>query len=181
MGNTAPEGMSRAQLERFYRETQPAVYNVVYRWVWNAEDAADLTQEAFLRLWRMRGKVSTDTVRPLLFRIALNLASSRRRQKRLWRWVSLEPLRDLLADRPSPEQNLARRQSACSVRECISLLPEKSRQILLLCEFANLHYGDIARALKISPGTVGSRRHRALTQLKRLLEERGYALENTAT
>ena len=85
--------MSEAELEQLYSRLEKPLYNVVFRWVWSAEDAQDIVQEAFVRLWRMRERVEAETVDALVYRIALNLAASRRRSRKIWRWVALDALR----------------------------------------------------------------------------------------
>ena len=60
------------------------MFNVVYRWLWNASDAQEVTQEAFLKVWKARHRVDATTVEPLLYRTALNLASNRRRSARAY-------------------------------------------------------------------------------------------------
>lgn len=64
-------------------------------------------------VWRMRARVDLDTVEPLIYKIALNLAASRRSSSKIWRWVSLEFLRDpVSAHRPADESLAARDECA---------------------------------------------------------------------
>jgi hypothetical protein len=65
------------ELEALYERLEKPVYNVVYRWVWNPEEARDIVQDTFVRLWRMRQRVEMATVEPLVYKIALNLARSK--------------------------------------------------------------------------------------------------------
>src|SRR4051812_20967438 len=87
--------LDHASLEALFVRLEKPVFNVVYRWLWNAEDARDVTQEAFMKLWGARARVDLATVEPLLFRAALNLAATRLRSRKLWRFLTLEPLREL--------------------------------------------------------------------------------------
>jgi RNA polymerase sigma-70 factor (ECF subfamily) len=160
--------MRRTDLEQLYTRLEKPVYNVVYRWVWQAEEAQDIVQEAFVRLWRMRDRVELSTVEPLLFRIALNLAASHARWKRVRRWVSLDALGGTRSASPGADERLSERQDRERAREAVRSLPEELRRVVLLCEYSKLTYDEIGEILSIPPGTVGSRRHRAL----RLLRER---------
>ena len=81
--------------------------NVVFRWVWNMDDVQDVVQDAFVRLWRMRARVDLVTVEPLIYKIALNLAASRRRSKKIWRWVSLDVLCDPVSTKRPADESLA--------------------------------------------------------------------------
>ena len=74
---TAPAEVVEPVMLRTYSVPHGYERNVVYRWVWRAEEAQDIVQEAFVRLWRMRERVDLATVEPLVHRIALNLGAQR--------------------------------------------------------------------------------------------------------
>jgi len=86
--------MRQAELEQLYARLEKPMYNVAFRWMWDADEAQDAVQEAFVRLWRMGDRVQPATSEPLVYRILMNLINSRLRQKRVWRWVTLESLRE---------------------------------------------------------------------------------------
>ena len=157
------------ELEALYERLEKPVYNVVYRWVWNREEARDVVQDAFVRLWRMRKRVEMATVEPLVYKIALNLARSRLRRRRIIRWVGLDAVSATLRDPRDVEGGMARSEDQARVREAVLALPDELRQVILLCEFSDMDYEQIAEALSIPPGTVGSRRNRALRKLRELL------------
>src|SRR5439155_4671991 len=97
--------LDRAMLEQLYVKLEKPMFNVVYRWLWNAADAREVTQEAFLRVWKARERVEVETVEPLLYKTALNLASNRRRAGRVRRFFGLdEAEREPSAERASDEQ-----------------------------------------------------------------------------
>jgi RNA polymerase sigma-70 factor (ECF subfamily) len=164
--------MRERDLGALYGRLEKPVYNVLYRWVWSREEARDLLQETFLRLWKMRRKVVLETVEPLVYRIALNLARSRLRRRRILGWVPLERVAGLLSDGSSLERDLERSEAESRLRAAVLELPEELRQVILLCEFTGMTYEQIGEALSIPAGTVGSRRNRALKHLKVQLERR---------
>ncbi len=149
-------------LEALYRAVERPLYNVVYRWLWNEADAMEVVQEAFLRLWRMRARVDPATARPLVYRIALNQASNRRRRRKV-----AEALR-LSAPLPAPdaESRTATEQTRLAVREAVERLPEKQRRVVVLTELSGLGYQQVAAILNIPVGTVASRRSSAMKTLK---------------
>ena len=167
------EAMREADLEQLYTRLERPLYNVVYRWVWDPDEAQEIVQEAFVRLWRMRGRVKMKTVRPLVYKIALNLASSRKRARKLWRWVSLDALSSMPSPGMSAEESLSVERRQARFREAMDSLPEELRRVVMLCEFSELSYGEIAGLLSIPEGTVGSRRNRALRTLRAMLSEGG--------
>lgn len=165
----AADSFDARALELLYARLEKPVFNVVYRWLWNAEEARDVTQEAFLKLWSARDRVEPSGAEPLLFRTALNLASNKLRGRRLWGFLGIgaadsEPAPEALA----PEE-LEREQRRREVRRAIDGLPDKLKQVVVMCELSGLSYEQIAAALKIPVGTVGSRRSAALSKLSAVL------------
>jgi RNA polymerase sigma factor (sigma-70 family) len=162
-------------LERLYVRLERPLFNVVYRMLWKAEDSQEVVQETFVRLFRMRERVRMSSVEPLAYRIALNLANSRLRSRRLWRWVSLGAQWDRASPDPNAEDLLAAAQDGERLRSAIEGLSPDLRNVILLCELSDLGYDRVAEALGIPPGTVGSRRHRAIEQLRDALgQERNH-------
>ena len=168
---SGPKPLDRPALEALYARLETPVYNVVYRWLWNADDASDVVQEAFVRLWKMRARVRLDTVDPLVYRIAINLASNRRRARRVWRWVSFDAASETDDGGQRPDEPLEARQRRALVRAAIDSLPERYRRVIVMCELSELSYAEVADALAIPAGTVASRRHKAMQLLRRQLGE----------
>ncbi|MCG8424323.1 MAG: sigma-70 family RNA polymerase sigma factor [Proteobacteria bacterium] len=163
------EAIDRAALEELYARVEKPLYNVVYRWLWDAEEAHDIVQEAFYRLWRARARVDLATVEPLVYRIAINLASNRRRSRRLWQWVSWDRSPRRHSGAPDAGESLALEQRRAAVRRAVEALPERQKRVVMLCELAGMTYRQVADILDIPPGTVASRRHAALKKLRRSL------------
>jgi RNA polymerase sigma-70 factor (ECF subfamily) len=156
-----------------YRRLERPIYNVVYRVIWDSAESQDVVQEAFLRCWRRKEDIRAEGFKALLFRTALNLASNRRRSVRLWRMIGVAAL-DEVADEGNPSDVLSK-----PVRDALDRLPTILRDVLLLTELAGMTYPEIASALGIAEGTVGSRRTRALALLREQLEIRGVVTNET--
>ncbi len=171
----APEpALDAGALERLYAQLERPLYNVAYHLLWSADDSQEVVQEAFLRLWRIRARVRMEGVEPFVYRIVINLARSRLRRRRLWRWVSLQSLWDRPAPGPTPEQQLAQARQEDRLRRAVEGLPMDLRQVILLCEFSALSYRQVGDLLGIPEGTVGSRRHRAIAHLRNLLGDESH-------
>lgn len=137
---------------------------MVFRYLWNKEEAQDLVQEAFVRLWKMRDRVTMQTVKPLVFKICINLATSNYRRKKILTFFSL----DKIAQEPVVEHNdnLEQKEEIQLLRKVIDELPAKLKQTVLLTEFSDMSYEEVGNILGIPSGTVGSRRNKAIGIMK---------------
>ena len=168
----AGESSAFGQLVRKY---QDRLFNTIVHVAGGREEAEDVVQEAFVqafvKLETFRGKSAFYT---WLYRIAFNVAVSRRRRKRPE--VSVEQSRELSGNEPldageSPGDRVERRERADQVQAALAMLTEDHRAILLLREMEGCEYDTIAEILDLPVGTVRSRLHRARIQLKDLLLE----------
>jgi RNA polymerase sigma-70 factor (ECF subfamily) len=170
MARGVPPELDEAALEELYTRLEKPLFNLAYRRLWDGDEARDAVQDAFVRLWRMRSRVRLESVEPLVYRITLNLLASRKRWKRVRRWLSLEAVRERPAAQPAADQQLEAGRRQAALRRAVESLPEDLRQVILLCEFSELRYQQVAELLGIPSGTVASRRHRALKLLRQQLE-----------
>jgi RNA polymerase sigma factor (sigma-70 family) len=111
--------------------------------------------------------VRADGFTALLYRTALNLASNRRRRARLWRMVGVATIEEVADDTESSEP------LSTTVRAAFEALPDTLKRVVLLTEIAGMTYTEVAAALGIAEGTVGSRRTRALALLRARLDVQG--------
>ncbi len=149
-----------------YRRLERPLYNVLYRQLWQAEDCQDTIHDAYVRVWERRDKVDVATLDALVWTTALNLARNRLRWRLLRRHEDIATALLPLAE-TSPQDFLATRRLHQALRQ----LPRTAQQVLLLAEFSGLRGEEIAALLNIPAGTVASRKHAAMEQLKRLLED----------
>jgi RNA polymerase sigma-70 factor (ECF subfamily) len=160
--------LSEEELYTCYRRLEKPLYNVLFRWLWHAQDCQDLIHDAFLRLWDKRANVDAAHIDNLAWTTALNLARNRLRWRRLWR--SADTI-DLPNDESDPAEVTNRHQRELKLRAALKSLPTSQRHVVLLSEFGGLTTAEIAHVLGIPPGTVGSRKHLALAQLKKRFPE----------
>ncbi len=161
--------LDEALLERLYVKLEARIVNVVYRWVWSAEEAQDITQDAFMKVWSRRESVDIATVEALLYRTAVNMASNRRRKRRLWGLFGLDTIAEPTSTAAAPDEGLENARSSARVRAAIDALPEKLRCVVALSELSELPYAEIGAILNIPEGTVASRRNAALKRLAEAL------------
>ena len=155
--------------EALYTRLEKPVFNVVYRWLWNTDEARDVTQEAFIKVWKARAKVDRPAVDPLVFRAAVNLASNRLRARRLWSLLTLESAEDRADLAPLADASMSSQEDQARVRAAIDALPKKLKEVVVLCELSGLTYQQISDTLGIPVGTVGSRKNLAFAALEKSL------------
>lgn len=151
------------------------VHAFLHRMLGNREDADDLSQEVFLKVFaqarRYRGQ---GRFRSWLFRIAGNLARSHLRRRSLLRWLSFEPrAHDPASDDLGPAGQFERQQVQAAVQKVILELPHRQRQALLLRRFQEMSYEEIAATMGISLPAVESLLQRAMRTLRQRLNRKG--------
>jgi RNA polymerase sigma-70 factor (ECF subfamily) len=159
------EGIPEAFRELLSRYRRSAV-GLAYQMLGNMEDAEDVAQEAFVRVFvaipKFRGQAAFST---WLYRIVTNLCLGDRRRRR--RTVDLEAVREpRAADNPA-----GRVTDGLLAGEILSEMAVELRAILLLREQEGLSYRDIAEALDLPLGTVRSRLSKARMTFRRLWNE----------
>ena len=159
--------------ETLFRKYQTYVYNVSLGMLGNGEDAADITQETFLRLHRnlnsFRGDSSFST---WLYRVAVNLCITELRRRGRSRFQFLDDVNheedphvfDEIV--PGPEEKIAAEEDARVVHRVLRTLPPDYRAVMVLRHFQQLAYEEIAEVLGLSLSQVKTRLFRARKMFK---------------
>lgn len=159
--------LDRTTLERLYLEQERALFNVALRWTWNAAEAQELVQEAFVRVWAARRRVHAESAGAYVYRTVLNLCQKHARRRDRWRRVREALLR---RTQEEPAHNPEQSGQEAQLRDAIERLPDEQRHVLLLTEYTDLKQREIADLLGIPIGTVASRRNTAIQHLKERLD-----------
>ena len=156
------------------------VYNLVYGILSDAADAADVTQEVFLRAFRgIRGFRRGSSLKTWLYRISVRQALNHRR----WCWrhhrqqVSIDEEKDgktlalnLRDSEATPFERLAAQETQATVRRALAQVPVPFRSAVILRDLEGLSYEEIAEILDTSVGTAKSRILRGRRRLKEILD-----------
>jgi RNA polymerase sigma-70 factor (ECF subfamily) len=173
--NRHREGDMQA-FDEVYERFGEMVYNLSLRLSGNREEAADLTQEVFLRIFRHLGSFGgRSTLKTWVFRIAINHC-----RDRLSRHV---PAMQSIDDSPEeggvtladpgrgPEELAVAADEGRRVSRCLARLPHVFREAVALRDLEGLSYEEIAEVLGVRVGTVRSRIARGREQLRHFLEK----------
>lgn len=165
-----------AAFESLVTAYERRVYSLALRSTGSEADAADITQEVFLRAYRsldtFRGESGFST---WLYRITVNLCVDLARKNNPAESLDDEQALEAPETRGAyqPETALANSELRRELDAALSLVSEEHRKIVILRDVAGMSYADIAAALELEEGTVKSRLARARAALRKILIERG--------
>jgi RNA polymerase sigma-70 factor (ECF subfamily) len=163
---------------------QNMVFNLAWRFMGETQEAEDLTQEVFLKVFRsLRGFRGASSLKTWIYRITTNLALNRlkfNKRRRQNRQVSLDQapaedmpnLSEMVPDRrPGPEQRMHARQIESRLQEALDGLSDDQKAIVILRDVEGLSYEEIADALDVNIGTVKSRLARGRAGIQAMMKD----------
>jgi RNA polymerase sigma-70 factor, ECF subfamily len=172
----------RAAFVELLRRHQEPILNLSYRFLGDRDEAEDLTQDVFLRLYRARESYRPDAkFTTWLYRIASNACLNALRARKGRRSVSLDgfgresngttPAPMQLEDPKSeaPSETLLRDEMADRVRKIVNALPDTQRLAIVLNKYQDLSYEEVAEAMDLSVMAVKSLLFRARERIKERL------------
>jgi len=170
------DGTAFARLTERYT---PRIYRFTYRMVGQPQDAEDITQETFVKVWRYSKRYrSNERFQAWIFKIARNTAIDWMRKRKQLVFSDFESAEGdnvlMLTTRdpePLPDALVAKAQDAALLERVIQKLPAPQREVLLLHYHEYLSFNEIGHILDKPLDTVKSRHYRALLLLKKLLAD----------
>jgi RNA polymerase sigma-70 factor (ECF subfamily) len=174
----------KVAFRRLWEKYYPPTYRAILQMVKNPDDARDIMQEAFLRVFRSAGKFDitrkfSSWFYTIVNHVYIDFFKKGKKNKTLFREETnqeTENYRESIIDRvPSPKANPLEQtlqiEEKSQVWLAIEQLTFKHRQVIILCDIQGLSYDQIANHLGIPRGTVMSRLHNARDKLRKLLYE----------
>lgn len=156
------------------------VFRLLCRMLNNEDDANDLAQETFVRVFQARASFAADKkFSTWLFTIAANLARNQIRWRTRHPNVSLDaesdstdqPLREKISSSaPTPKEQMLSGERAAAVRTAVNALPEDMREAIVLCEWEEHSMAEAAEVLETTPKAIESRLYRARQILREQLK-----------
>lgn len=163
---------------------QKPLFNFIYRYVGDAEEAKDLCQQTFIRVCRKLSKLKDHSkFSPWIYSIAANLCKDSLQDRRAHSFVSIcsnqtdgdEGSSELveLTDDPHhrPDHQCARQEVVAILQRAMLQLPDEQRVVVLMKEYQELTFAEIAEALNVPLNTVKSRLYYGLHALRKILQE----------
>lgn len=174
----AAQAGDTSAFDALVRRWDRKIHGAIYRVLGSDDEARDISQEAFLKAFRGLGAFKGHArFSSWLYQIAINLCRDRLRRRRVRATVSLEELEragPVLVERaPGAHEALVRQDLASAVRRAIAELSPEQREVLILKEYQELTFPEIAEALCVPVSTVKTRLYRGLVQLRLRLEQEG--------
>jgi RNA polymerase sigma-70 factor (ECF subfamily) len=157
------------------RRYHKQVFTLMHRFTNSPSEAADLTQEAFLRAYKR-----LETFQPgkkffvWLYTLSLNLARDYVRKKKKHAENLSEDIDDAYRENPDQERRLIQKGETKALLEALDRLPEDFREALILRYREELSMKDIARILNLSVSGAKMRIHRGLIKLREVFSEDGH-------
>jgi RNA polymerase sigma factor (sigma-70 family) len=159
--------------EDIVREHGDRVYRLAYRLSGNTHDAEDITQEAFIRVFRSLDSYRPGSFEGWLHRITTNVFLDLVRRRQRIRMEALPEETDRIAgSEPSPEQAFSNANLDPDLQAALDDLLPEFRAAVVLCDVEGLSYEEIGATLGVKLGTVRSRIHRGRQALRAGLERR---------
>lgn len=159
-------------LEILIQQYLKPIYNFVYRYAGNAQDAEDITQDVFMKVWRNLKKFDRQkSFKSWIFTIAKNASIDALKKKKPAPFSEFSVIETIADPSPSPNEIFERKEISQMLSLLINKLPLKYREVLFLRYSNGLAFQKIAESLNEPLNTVKSRHRRALITLKKFLKE----------
>ena len=148
----------------------PTMNGLAYRMSLQNSAAEDVTQEAFLRLWKVAPSWKPEAkIATWLYRVVRNLAIDAIRRRKTAAAEELDE--EIESDSPTPLENLAAQRNRAQVSDAVAQLPERQRTAIMLVHFGECSGAEAAGALNVSVDALESLLARGRRSLRRMLAD----------
>lgn len=160
----------RKAYKHIFLEYKDTVYNVALGMLSNKEDAQDMTQEVFIRVFEKINQFNfKSSFSTWLYRVTVNMCKNELRRRKKQK-QDAEELKDyyeqIQPSMESPEEELMREERKVKLRQALTEIKEDYRTILVLREMEGMSYKELSEVLKCSVGRVKSRLNEARMELR---------------
>jgi RNA polymerase sigma-70 factor (ECF subfamily) len=163
---------NKKALQALVERHKKAAFRMALGLVGNRDDAYDISQEAFLRVYRSAGTYDqTQPFLPWFYTIVANLSRTwlRKRKRTDHKMVDVDDASYLLVSDDNPERSFIKKETINALRNALMKLSFEDREIITLQHLRGMSYDEIAELLEIPRGTVMSRLYYARKRLAKLM------------
>lgn len=160
--------------EKLVKEYENMVYHIAYRMMQNEQEAKDISQEIFIKVYRNLPKFDEkSTFSTWLYRIAINTCIDALRKNKTKQTISWEQHIEqnknetITYTTETPEEICLQKEKQNNIMEALQNLSPEHKAVILMRDIQDMTYGEIAECLSVSLGTVKSRIARAREQFKK--------------
>jgi len=154
--------------DQFFRTNAKLLRNYLFYKFGDMEQAEDLVQETFIKLWNNCSKVSLDKAKNYVFTVATNLGISKTRHEKVkLKYQNYITHRNTdRSEESSPEFILLEKEYMEKLKNAIAMLPERQREVFLLSRIDKKTYREIAALSGVSVKAIEKLMHKALVKLR---------------
>lgn len=152
-----------------YRRYGALIYRFALRVSQDASIAEEVTQEVFLALLKNPDQFDPSLGKLTTWLCAIAQRLTWKHLERTGRFECINEVEEAQSSADDPHVALSRKEAVAAVRQGLDSLPEQLRQVIVLCEFEEMSYEEVAFILDVPIGTVRSRLHRAKARLAKVL------------
>lgn len=168
------EGEERA-FEELIKKYHMPIFNYIYNLVADKGTAEDLTQETFIKMVNSIEKyknINAAKFSTWLFTIAKNTVTDQFRKTKSKATVPLEENIEILTEKDSVEDQIARREALKEISQAIESLPDEEKSAIYLRYYMNLNYKEIAQILSSSQDRVKWKLHDGLQKIRKIVKKK---------
>lgn len=165
-----------ASFETLIFSCKGKAYSIAFRYLRNREDAMDVLQESFIKIYRHLGKFNfNSSFDTWVYRIVINSCNdllkktkSRPPSESIYKDSDANYHFEIVDKEPLPDEKLIKKEEAEYILECLDKLQQEQKEMLILRDIHGFSYEEISELLKMNLGTVKSRISRARENLKKI-------------
>lgn len=169
--NELVDDFRRGKVEGFndlVRRYQQKVYWIAWRILGDHDDADDLVQDVFVRVYESLPKFRRDAaLYTWIYRITTNLALNALRKKRRREILRLDTVPEIVAQGDDPGEQLERKETEAALDQAIRRLPPKQKAVFVMRYYEQMSYEDIAKIMKRSVGGLKANYFHALRKIRK--------------
>ena len=165
MEYTQTKKSDQEQFKQYFDAYYRPIRNFLYYKCGDADIADDAVQQVFMKLWEVRYTIKPETIKALLYAIALNILRNHfKHQKVVYSFVAKQSGEEETTE--SADFDLQQKEFKEKLQRVLDKIPEKSRAVWLMNRMEGLKYGEIAERLDLSVKAIEKRMHQALEIVK---------------